>query len=307
MREFLVIDILIINYNASQHLQTLLDALIRSPKQAASRHADFVITVVDNASTDDSASMIESRFPRVRLIKRENNDGYSAAVNEGIAATTNREILLLNSDIIITPNQLASLGRIWEREDFPGVLGPLHLEEDGFPQLTWGAFPTTKAERRRRRLERGLNRREPWARRQAMIEASRTREVDWLSGSCLFFSRSAARHIGPWDENFFLYFEDIDWCLRARDKGFRVTHTPEVQVKHIHGASMELDPDSSEIEYRASQCYFTRKRFGRWAFFKLRVYLTAKMLGRLFLGGWSGFSRGASWEILTNLWRTPSE
>ena len=300
-----VIDVIIVNYNASQYLQSLLDALISQEAKVKSRRLYFVVTVVDNASTDGSAAMVETRFPHVNLIQRETNDGYAAAVNEGVASTSNRVILLLNSDVLVTVDQLSALQRIWERLDFPAVLAPLHLEEDGFPQQTWGAFPTPQAELKRKRLEQGLNQREPWARREAMNEASRTREVDWVSGSCMLFPRLTLEEAGPWDQNFFLYFEDIDWCLRIKKKGLAIYHTPEVQVLHAHGASMEQDPESSEVEYRLSQCYFTIKHFGKWALLKLRLYLTLKQLGRFLLGGRSGFSRGTSWEILRNVWRNP--
>ena len=293
------------NYNASSYLQSLLDALLSKEAQVKSRRLQVRVTVVDNASTDGSAAMVETRYPQANLVSRESNDGYAAAVNEGVAATNNRVILLMNSDVFITIDQVAALLRIWERLDFPAVAAPLHLEEDDFPQQTWGAVPTPRVEIKRKQLEQGLNRREPWARRAALNEASRTREVDWVSGSCMMFPRLTVTDAGPWDQNFFLYFEDIDWCMRVKAKGGAIFHTPEVRVVHAHGASMEQDPEGNEIEYRLSQCYFTLKHFGAWAFWKLRVYLTIKQLGRFSLGGRSGFSRGTSWEILRNLWRNP--
>ncbi len=249
--------------------------------------------------------MVESQFPEVHLIPRRQNDGYAAAVNEGLASTRNREILLLNSDIMISPEQVAALSRIWERLDFPGMVAPLHIEEDGFPQLTWGAYPTTAAERKRREWDRALSNRETWARKALMSEACRTREVDWVSGSCMLFARATAEEIGPWDQNFFLFFEDMDWCLRARELGHKLYHTSEVQVRHIHGASVNQDPESTEIEYRRSQCYFTKKYFGGFRLLLLRFYLTAKAIGRWILGGWSGYSRGASWDLLIEIWQKP--
>lgn len=299
-----MLDILIINYNAIESLKALLDALTKTQASPTLR-AKLHITVVDNASSDGSANLVKTQYPSVNLIAREENDGYSVAVNEGIASTHHREILVLNSDVVITPEKIASLRRIWERMDYPGIIAPLHLEEDGFPQLTWGAYPNPANEAKRKRLEAGLTNREEWARRDAMREASRTREVEWVSGSCMLFTRAMAQQIGPWDSNFFLYFEDIDWCLRVREAGLRVVHTAEVTITHEHGASMEQEPDVAEIEYRSSQCYFIYKYFGRWTFWQLRLYLTSKMLGRFIIGGWSGFDRGVSWDILRVVWSNP--
>ncbi len=300
-----VIDIIIINYNCVTDLKTLLETLTSEEDARYSRRAFFSITVVDNDSPDGSATMVSTQFPQVKLIAREENDGYAAAVNEGLASTKNREILLLNSDTLVTPSTVTRLSRIWERLDFPGILGPLHFEEDEFPQLTWGAYPSWAAEKERRRIDRAVFNREEWAAKKVLAEACRTREVDWVSGSCMFFPRLLVEDIGPWDQNFFLFFEDIDWCLRAKAKGYPIYHTSEARITHIHGASVDQDPDLSEIEYRRSQCYFTKKHFGWFALMKLRGYLTVKLFGRWLIGSRSGFSRGVSFEIFREIWRKP--
>ncbi len=300
-----MIDIIIINYNCIAHLQSLLDALLNKEGYIPTRRTEFAITVVDNHSTDGSASMVETQYPSVQLIPRPSNDGYAAAVNEGLAATRNREILLLNSDVVITPAQVGALVRIWERLEYPGILAPLHFEEDGFPQLTWGTKPNPATEKRRRQIDLAAENRESWARKTILAEACRTREVDWVSGSCMFFTRSTAQEIGPWDQNFFLFFEDIDWCLRAKEKGYSIYHTPETKITHIHGASMDEDPELTELEYRRSQCYFTKKYFGSLTLLQLRLYLTVKQIGRWLIGGRSGFDRGISYQILREVWRKP--
>jgi N-acetylglucosaminyl-diphospho-decaprenol L-rhamnosyltransferase len=300
-----VIDILIINYNCVSSLQALLESLLQGDEVLHTRRANYAVTVVDNCSRDGSVALVESRFPSVQILARPENGGYSAAVNEGLASTKNREILLLNSDVLITPSSVARLVRIWERLGFQSILAPLHFEPDGFPQLTWGEMPTPQAEAKRKKLELALSHRQPWAREEALTEACKTRAVDWVSGSCMFFSRSTALDIGPWDQNFFLYFEDLDWCLRARERGYSVYHTSEVQVIHQHGASVAADPDMAELEYRRSQCYFTQKYFGSWRLLQLRGYLTCKMMGRWLLGARSGFDRGTSFQILREIWRTP--
>ncbi len=297
-----MIDVIIVNYNCSSYLQTLLERLTQREADSPARCVQLRITVVDNNSSDGSVDMVKTRFPDVQIIEREENDGYSAAVNEGLASTQEREILLLNSDIEISPDTIAKIKRIWDRLDFPGIIAPLHFEEDDFPQLTWGEFPTPTAEAKRRRLDRAAAEREPWARQELLAQSCKTRVVDWVSGSCMFFTRSTAMDIGPWDQNFFLFFEDIDWCLRAREKGFSVYHTSEAHIRHAHGVSVDQDPDMAEIEYRRSQCYFTQKHFGSFSLLKLRIYLTLKIIGRWIIGGRSGFDRSTSWQIFRDIW-----
>lgn len=300
-----VIDILIINYNCSAFLKDLLDKLVREESTVLSRRARFQVTVVDNASTDNSGALVEE-YPTVQWIQRKENGGFSVAVNEGLLATSNREILLLNSDISITSAGVAALVRIWERMGCRGIVAPLHLEPDLFPQLTWGDYPSWSTERNRRTLEWGLAKREPWARQRVLAECCRTREVSWVSGSCLFFNRTLYEDVGLWDENFFLFFEDIDWCLRALEKGYPVYHTAEVTVIHAHGASVGQNRDASEIYYRQSQLYFVKKHLGAAAFWQWRLYLTAKVLGRWLIGSPSGFRRATSARILRNMWMQSS-
>jgi len=297
-----VIDVIIVNYNCSTYLQTLLEILTKTDVDSPSRRVLLKITVVDNNSSDGSADMVKTQFPGVQVIEREENDGYSAAVNEGLASTEEREILLLNSDIEISPDIIAQIRRIWDRLDFPGIIAPLHFEEDDFPQLTWGDHPTPTAEAKRRKLDMAAADREPWAKQELLAQSCKTRTVDWVSGSCMFFTRSTAMDIGPWDQNFFLFFEDIDWCLRAKEKGFEIYHTSEAQIRHAHGVSVDQDPEMSEIEYRRSQCYFTQKHFGSFSLLKLRAYLTFKILGRWIIGGRSGFDRSTSWQIFRDVW-----
>lgn len=300
-----MIDIIIVNYNCAQYLQQSLESLTND-RDEYNPYFSYNITVVDNASSDGSQTMVESQFPDVNLVRCADNLGYSAAVNEGIASTQGSVILLMNSDVVVTPSSVGALYRIWKRMDFPAILGPMHYEEDGFPQQTWGGFPDSANELKRKQIEQAAAKRESWARRELLKEACRTRDVHWISGSCMLFARSTAKEIGPWDQNFFLFFEDIDWCLRAKKLDLRVIHTPEVRVTHAHGASVNADPDTAEIEYRFSQMYFTRKHLGSLAFWQRRGYLTVKNIWRWLIGGWSGFERATSFEILKDTWKTPS-
>jgi GT2 family glycosyltransferase len=300
-----VIDILIINYNCCQHLEQLLRSLTQNVQAVSSRRSHYTITVVDNSSEDESVNIVR-QFPSVRVIARASNDGYAAAVNEGVEQTNNQDILLLNSDIMITPAEVAGLARVRERLGFQGILGPLHLESDGFPQLTWGEHPTFRAEFKRRELEHGLRLKRTWARKIALAMSCRTRQVGWISGSCMFFDRITYRKTGRWDENFFLYFEDIDWCLRARHKDIPIYHTPEIRVQHVHGASMLSNPVRSEVEYRRSQVYFTQKHFGSRRRFQVQIYVTGKYLIRFLLGKLSGTDRRTSMQILREVWKKPA-
>ncbi|HPA46524.1 MAG TPA: glycosyltransferase family 2 protein, partial [bacterium] len=122
----------------------------------------------------------------------------------------------------------------------PGALGPLHRNSQGVPQQTFGKHPTLWNEWRRKCLEKNLRRGNARAATRFEKTCRGTREVAWVSGSCLLIAREALQAAGPWDEDYFLYFEDMDWCLRAQKAGYRVYHTGEVSVLHEHGEAWRL-------------------------------------------------------------------
>ena len=212
--------------------------------------------------------------------------------------------MLLNADIVITPGQVSALERIANRHGYPAALGPLHRYEDGTPQLTWGVDPTRESELRRRRLTQGCRERDTDAIAEVMTEAAHTREVDWISGSCILMDSTSPGGDTHWDEGFLLYFEDLDWCRRLRSAGGRVMHTSEAAITHRHGTSMQGAGNFAAAAYRESQMRYTAKYGGFMQFAGLRIYLTAKLLPSVLLGRrLTGTARSAALGQLRAVWR----
>ncbi len=245
------LSIVIVHYRTPDLLRRLLQSL-----QEAGRLEQTV--VVDNGSPDFDAHVFQAEFP-AQFVSLPVNRGYSFAVNRGVERTGGDPILLLNADVSITGGEIERLLRIWQGLPCPGALGPLHRNSQGRPQQTFGKYPTLWNEWGRKCLEKSLRRGRACATRRFEKTCRGTREVAWISGSCLLISREALQTVGPWDEDYFLYFEDMDWCLRAREAGYRIYHTGEVCVRHEHGASMALAPKETQIHYRQSQLRFFSK------------------------------------------------
>lgn len=248
------LSVVVVSYNSREPLLRTLAAL---------GDAGPEVLVVDNASPDGTAEAVRRKAPRAKLVVLPNNCGYSAAVNAGVAAARGERILLLNGDVVLDRDTLLRVAACTDRA---AVIGFAQRNESGTPQLTWGRRPGWLSEWRRRRRERRFRAGQGRLPDHAL-------SVDWVSGSCMLFSREAFDHVGPWDERYFLYFEDIDWCLRARAAGLAVRLEPEPVVTHLHGYSTGREPDRSQRHYRESQLLFWYTHKGPAACRLLRWYL----------------------------------
>ena len=217
--------------------------------------------VVDNASEDGSAAAAAGD-PDVRLIALRQNLGFSAAVNRGVAACDAPFILLLNPDATLPGACHSALLRPL-RED-PGVwaAGYRQVDQAGYRQLSAGPRPTLTKEWARRVVQRQLDRPAAWCGAVLDLYAHAPRQVGWVAGSSLLVRRSAFVQVAGFDEQFFLYFEDIDFCLRLQRAGGRVVFDPRLTLMHARGRSAAQVPKLAARAYRDSQAYFWRKHHG---------------------------------------------
>jgi GT2 family glycosyltransferase len=264
------ISIVIVSYNARQHLENCLESLTTSPP--ATPHD---ITVVDNASSDASAAAVQRRWPQVKVIQQPVNAGFSAGNNVGIRASTGSLILLLNNDTIVPAGAIDTLAARLLASPEAGVAGPRLVDASGRAELSFGRMISPVNELRQKitlALYRRANRTvSNWIER----ETTREQEVDWVSGACLLVRRADAERAGLLDERFFLYTEDVDFCAAIRAIGRRVLFTPAAEIVHLGGQSRATDPSASNIAYRRSHLAFYEKHHPGWAPV-LRAYLRMK-------------------------------
>lgn len=252
--------IVIVAHNARDDLARALESLVTAPPTVA--HA---IVVVDNASTEDVAGMVRSRFPGVTVIEAGANLGFARANNLGIAAAAGELVLLLNPDTVMPPGAVDRLvRRIDERPDV-AALGPRLVDGQGRAELSFGRMysPWTEA---RRKVALALDRRGFGPTRAWIERATRAeRDVDWVSGACLLVRRAAGDAAGWLDERYFMYAEDVDFCAALRARGGRVLFTPAAEVVHLRGRSGRTRPGPTHDAWRASHLAFYRKHRPRWA------------------------------------------
>jgi N-acetylglucosaminyl-diphospho-decaprenol L-rhamnosyltransferase len=276
------VAVVIVSFEARETLLAALDSL----RAHVSRPIETI--VVDNASTDGSAEAIRAAHPEVVVIDNGKNVGFARACNQGWRASQTPYVLFLNPDAEVTPGAVDTLARLLESRPEAGAAGPRTRNADGSIQVSTGPDLTPLAERRQRRLVRGVARREPVALAEAEALHAREHEPAWVSGSCLMTRRAALEGVGGFDERFFLYEEDADLCRRMRAAGWRIVFTPAAEVRHALGRSMAEAPLRSRLEYHRSHLLYYHKHNGPVALAALRLLLAARGLGGWLRGRASG-------------------
>ena len=221
-----IVDAVIVAHDAGD---LLTEAVASAVEQADADH----VWVIDAATTDGSVVALRQRHPTITVVPVANN-GFAAASNRGIAETRAPFVLLLNPDAMLLAGALDALLRTAVASPRAGIVGPLVLDPGaGVQDGSYGRFPTLasvvglRAARIWRRLfgERGSPPQAPQA----------TTVVDWVTGAAMLVRREAIDAVGLMDEGFFLYYEDVEWCHRMRDRGWQVLLEPAARVTHQRG------------------------------------------------------------------------
>jgi hypothetical protein len=266
------LSIIIVNYNGRSFLKLCLSAVKENAKPA-----DFEMIVVDNGSKDGSSEFLRENFPWVKLIRNKKNFGYAKANNQGIRRARGEFVLFLNPDTRIFPGALHLLCEGIKASPSVGAVGPALLSEENRHQVSFGRKVDFTHEVLQKCL---LN----FYFRRRLKNMRRKFEVGWLSGACLMTRRSVLEETGYFDENYFLYFEDIDLCQRIQKTGRKLMFLPQAKVLHFEGTSTQEQKLFSLYCYRQSQLYFYKKHNSRLSLFFLRGYLSLNFVG-LFLSG----------------------
>jgi GT2 family glycosyltransferase len=225
------VAVIVVSFNTRGLLQECLAAL-----QVARGRERCEIIVIDNASSDRSAEMVRDVFPEVTLVRNAGNAGFAVANNQALALTRARDILLLNSDAVVMPSAIVNLEAELRQHDRLGIVGPTLRNSDGSLQPSWGSFPTPADEFAFQTFLFKLwpsrfpygRRVHPWRR----AAYRRFQWVDWVTGAALMLRREVYERIGGLPEETFMYAEDMEYCWRARQAGYRVAYCPSAVVYH---------------------------------------------------------------------------
>lgn len=264
-------SVIIVSYNVS----ALLDQAIEAVKRAV-QGLSVEIWVVDNASPDDSVAMVQERHPDVHLVANADNPGFGRANNQAMKQAKGMYFLILNPDTILQEDFLIVMKRFMETHPDCGAVGSMILDPDGrFSPTCRRAFPRPSVALWR---IAGLSRLFPQSRifgqyNLTYLPEDQITEVDALSGSCMVVRKSAVlgnesghHAAGLFDPSFFMYGEDLDWCYRIQQAGWKIFYTPETRVLHYKGESTDKNDLRYVRLFYGAMAVFMEKHFaGRYA------------------------------------------
>ena len=242
------LSIIIISYNTNEILKCCLQSI-----KSSNLMISHEIIVVDNASTDGSADMVEREFPGVILIRNETNDMFAKANNQAMRIASGKYFLFLNSDCLIVQGNIEKLYNfIRTKQPQVACVGPRVLNLDGTLQSEGYPLYTIKMMLLTIIKAKYWGKYFPWYQLfpHGMIQNGRVRKVGWIHGSCMMLEREKCLEIGGFDEGINFYGEEIDLCRRLHDRGYEVWVIPKATIVHLGGKST-----TSEIKDRVNVRY----------------------------------------------------
>jgi GT2 family glycosyltransferase len=250
----MMFSIIIVNYNTKELIKNCINSILINCE-----NNDFEIIVVDNDSRDGSIEMLQEEFSdKIKLIANASNEGFGVANNQGAKIVKGEFLFFLNSDTIMKNNILSELEKIFIENKGIGTVAPkLLLEDESEQPFAFGFYPKilNVIFEKFKRAPKYLNK--PF-------------EVEWVSGAALIIRREIFKKLGGFDENFFMYFEDIDLCKRVKELGFKVIVCPELSLTHLCGKSISRFVKRKSYYYK-SQDYFYKKHFGLFKMYLMKI------------------------------------
>jgi len=271
------LSVSIVSYRTPDLLRRCLTAI-----EGQRESLELQVTVVDNASGDQSVELVRAEFPWVEVLANSRNVGFGAAHNQALRPAKGRFWMVLNSDTVPAPGALKKLVDTLAADPGVAVAGPRLVYPDGTLQSSRRRFPTIAT-----LFFESTQLQRFWPRNRILRDYyvedrsdTRAQNVDWLVGACLCLRPEAVRQVGLFDERFFMYSEEIDLCQRLRAAGWRVRFEPSAEVLHLEGGSSRTDLAARDQRFQASKLAYAAKWHGAGVALALRAYLVVEYVLR---------------------------
>lgn len=285
MNNDLKLSIIIVSYNTKNFLKDCLESIFQKIKKTS-----FEVLVVDNGSVDKSEEMVEKEFPLVRVIKNKENVGFAKANNQGIKEAKGEYIFLLNPDTLILDDNINELIDFFDSQKEIGIIGPKVLNADysfqrqckrGWPTF-WNSFCYVSG------LWKILNK-TPWQKKvfggYFLLDKNENEisEVQQISGSAMIVRKKVFEQVGLLDENYFLYWEDSDFCFRVQEKNWKIYYYPFFRVLHYGGkGGTQRQPLKNLWYFHRGLFIFYRRYLAPNSFFLINIFYYL-LIGFMFL------------------------
>jgi len=277
------VSVVIVNHNTRELLRSCLESLVNRGGVT-----ELEVIVVDNGSTDGSVGMVREVFPSVTVMVNPTNEGFAAPNNQGMGLARGRYIFLLNTDTVLERDALRVLVRSLEQAPAVGACGPMLVHPDGSVQRSVKGFPSLMTHCADMLfLDRLFPRSRLFGRGEmAAFDYSRKAEVDHLMAAAFLVRQEVLSSVGLFDERFSIYYNDMDWCFRMRQQGWKILYVPEARIMHYGGATTAIINRGFAYfrELHENVKFYYGKHFGSRAVVGYRVLLTVGFVLRTL--GW---------------------
>jgi hypothetical protein len=264
------LSIIIVTWNSEQEILACLDSV----KNAAGG-TNCEIFVVDNASIDATVNIITTSFPEVRLIKNSSNLGFAKANNLALKVCKGDNILLLNPDTILNDRTLRDSIAYMKNNPAAGVIGCAIHNPDRSQQFSIRKFPSLLSQLLILcKLHNFFPRLKPLSKYFALeFDYSKEQEVDQVMGAYMFIRGICLKEVGFLDEGFWIWFEDVDYCKRVTESGWKVMYVPDILIIHNQSTSFaRLLAVQEQRIFNKSMLYYIRKHHGNMAYMILKIF-----------------------------------
>ena len=269
------LSVIILSFNTKDITLRCLSKLKTSIDYCEKKLGNKVeVIVLDNASEDESAQAIKSEHPWVKIIYSQTNTGFSKGNNIAMKQTKNPLILLLNSDVYLEENSIYKAIAYFRVNLNCDLLGARLNYSDGRLQPSAGSLP-------------GPLNLIPWIfglggsfhpkNKKYFYKAH---QVGWVMGAFFALRRKVFEETNGFDENLFMHMEEVEWCKRIRDKGFKIWYVPQVEVVHLHGASTNFDLSDSFLNELKGIKYFLKKHYSLF-YYPVKLFLIKGLILRI--------------------------
>lgn len=297
------LSIIIVSWNVA----ALLKACLESIQRARNTPYSIEIIVVDSGSSDETVELLKHDYQQVKLLAQAENLGFTRCNNIGLAAAEGRYLMLLNPDTEVIEDAIPQMITYLDNSPTVGIIGPHTLNTDGthqstrrrFPSLAVALFESTWLQ--------------PFApksllKRYYVQEIADTAivDVDWVQGSALMARREVYAQVGGLDEGYVMYSEEMDWCKRAKNAGWRVAYLGTAKIIHHGGKSTEQATARKHIHFQESKLRYFRKYHGWLTAQLLRAFLFlnyAWQIGLEGIKGILGHKRSLRQERIRTYWQ----
>ena len=262
------LSVIIVSWNTCQLLDRCLETLTTELKEQQLWSLDSEIFVIDNASADKSAEMVRQQYPQFKLIANNENLGFAKANNQALKQVTGQYILLLNPDTEILPGALGGLIDFLDKHPQAGVVAPQLINTDGSVQVSCRAFPSFIG-----MLSEliGISRFMPPGSKLRSYKMrdwqhDDERQVDQPEGACLLIKKEIFDKVGFFDEDYFMLFEEVDWCYRVKQAGWQIWFTPAAKVIHHMGQAIKQVKEKMILSSHKGmyRYWYKHHRHGKW-------------------------------------------